>query len=157
MGALAGVMNKWRRYLELQAQAKSGLSSALLVGGMLGVVSAAITFAFLLVAAFVWLAQTYDPLTAGLGLGVLFLLITIITLAYCLWLHRRTIERAQLALAAGRNAPWLDPRLLGGAVQLGRAVDLRRFIPLVVVGFLAAGVAMQWIGRDRTDLQHDSM
>jgi hypothetical protein len=105
----------------------------------------------------VWLAQTYDPFTAGLGLGVLFLLITIITLAYCLWLRRRTIERAQLALAVGRNAPWLDPRLLGGAVQLSRAVGLRRIIPLLAVSFLAAGVVMQWIGRDRTDLQYGSM
>ena len=72
MGALAAAMGNWRRYLELQVQAKSGLSSALVVGGLLGMVSGAITFVFLLIAAFVWLAQRYDPLIAGLGLGALF-------------------------------------------------------------------------------------
>jgi hypothetical protein len=153
MGALAAAMGNWRRYLELQVQAKSGLSSALVVGGLLGMVSGAITFVFLLIAAFVWLAQRYDPLIAGLGLGALFLLITIAMLAYPLWLRRRTIQHAELALAARRTAPWLDPKLVGGALQLSRAIGLRKMLPLLAIGVLAAGAATQWIGRDRPDFQ----
>jgi hypothetical protein len=145
-------MNRWRRYLELQAQHKSGLSSALVVGGLLGVVSAAVTFAFFLIAAFVWLAQRYDPLIAGLGLGAIFLLITIVVLAYCLRLRRRTIERAELALAASRNAPWLDPKLLGGVIQTSQTIGLRKMLPLLAAGFLVLGLATQLIGRDRSDL-----
>lgn len=145
-------MSRWRRYLELQAQAKSGLSSALVVGGILGVVSAAVTFAFFLIAAFVWLAQRYDPLIASAGLGAIFLLITIVVLAYCLQLRRRTTERAELALAASRNAPWLDPKLLGGAIQASQTIGLRKMVPLLAVGFLVLGLATQLIGRDRSDL-----
>jgi hypothetical protein len=144
-------MGNLRRYLELQLQAKSGMSSALVIGGVIGLLSAAITFVFLLIAAFVWLAERYDPLTAGLGLCIFFLLITIAMLVYSLWLRRRTIQQAELALAARRTAPWLDPKLVGEAVQLSRAIGLRKMLPLLAIGVLAAGAATQWIGRDRPD------
>jgi hypothetical protein len=67
-------------------------------------------------------------------------------------LHRQTIERAELALAASRNAPWLDPKLLGGAIQVSRAIGLRKMVPMLAVGFLVFGLAMQLTGRDRVDL-----
>jgi hypothetical protein len=146
-------MGNWRRYLELQLQAKSGMSSALVIGGLLGLLSAAITFVFFLIAAFVWLAKRYDSLIAGLGLSIFFLLITITMLAYSLWLRRHTIQQAELALAARRTAPWLDPKLIGGAVQLGRAIGLRNMLPLLAIGILAAGAATQWLGRERPDFQ----
>ena len=146
-------MGNLRRYLELQLQAKSGMSSALVIGGVLGLLSAAITFVFLLIAAFVWLAERYDPLTAGLGLCTFFLLITIAMLVYSLWLRRRTIQQAELALAARRTAPWFDPKLVGEAVQLSRAIGLRKMLPLLAIGVLAAGAATQWIGRDRPDFE----
>ena len=147
-------MKKWRRYLELQLQAKSGLSSAFVAGTLLGLASAGITFAFALVTVFVWLARRYDALTAGLLLGGLFLLITIVALAFALYLRRRTIARAELALAAQRHALWLDPRLVGTAVQMSRTVGLRRVLPLVAVAILAAGAAMQWSGaREHPDFQ----
>jgi len=147
-------MGGWRRYLELQVQARSGLSSALVVGGLLSAISGAITFIFLLVAAFAWLAQRYDPLIAGLALGALFLLLTIAALGGSLWLRRRTIAQAEVALAARRKAPWLDPKLVGGAIELGRALGLRnKLLPLLAIGVLAAGAAMQLTGRERPDLQ----
>jgi hypothetical protein len=147
-------MKRWRRYLELRAQAKSGLSSAFVVGALLGLVSASIAFAFLLVAIFVWLARRFDALTAGFSLGGLFLLITIVALACAVYSRRRTIERAELALAARRHTPWLDPRLVGTAVQMSRAVGLRRVLPLVAIAVLAAGAAMQWSGvREHPDFQ----
>jgi uncharacterized membrane protein YqjE len=147
-------MKRLRRYLELQAQAKSGLSSAFVVGVLLGLASAGITFAFLLVAVFVWLARRYDALAAGLSLGGLFLLITIIALASAVYSRRRTIERAERALAAQRQTPWLDPRLVGTAVQMSRAVGLRKVLPLVAIAILAAGAAMQWNGaREHPDFQ----
>jgi hypothetical protein len=146
-------MGSWRQYLELQFQARSGLSSALAVGALLGVVSAITTFVFLLVAAFVWLAKTYDPLIAGLGLGALFLLITIAALAYSLWLHRHTIQQAEQALAAHRKTSWLDPTLIRGAIEVSRTIGLRKMLPLLAIGVLAAGAVMQFNGRQRADLQ----
>ena len=146
-------MGGWRKYLELQLQAKSGLNSALVVGALIGLVSAAVTFVFLLVAAFVWLARRFDPLVAGLVLGGIFLLITIFALGYALWSQRRTAQRARLALASRRSASWLDPKLLAGALQVSRAIGLRKMIPLLAIGVLAAGAAMQLGGRERPDLQ----
>jgi hypothetical protein len=39
---------------------------SLVVGGLLGLISGAVTFVFFLVAEFVWLAKMFDPLIAGL-------------------------------------------------------------------------------------------
>jgi hypothetical protein len=140
-------MGGWRRYLELQAKAKTGLSSALVTWAFLAVVCGAVTFGFTLVTAFVWLADSYGPLPAALALGGFFLLVTIIALVGGVWSHRRTITRAELALAARRNAPLLDPRLLPAALQLGRAIGARKLVPLIAIGILVVGVGMQWYGR----------
>jgi len=142
-------MGGWRKYLELQLQAKSGLNSALVVGALIGLLSAAVTFVFLLVAAFVWLARRFDPLVAGLVLGGIFLLITIFAVGYALWSQRRTAQRARLALASRRSASWLDPKLLAGALEVSRTIGFRKMIPLLAIGVLAAGAAMQLGGRER--------
>jgi hypothetical protein len=58
-------MGGWRRYLELQAQAKTGLSSDLFVWALLAGVFGVLTAGFVLLIAFIWLAERYDPLTAA--------------------------------------------------------------------------------------------
>ena len=50
-------MGGWRRYLELQAQAKTGLSSGLFVWALLAVVFGVLTAGFVLLIAFIWLAE----------------------------------------------------------------------------------------------------
>src|SRR5262249_17679845 len=115
LGTLAGGRNRcmggWRRYLELKAQAKIGLSSGLFVWALLAVVFGVLTAGFVLLIAFIWLAERYDVLTAAIALAGLFLLATIIAAISCLWSRRRTIEQAELALGARRNALWLDPKV----------------------------------------------
>jgi len=101
-------MGGWRRYLELQAQAKTGLSFGLFVWALLAVAFGIATAGFVLLIAFIWLAERYDPLTAAVALAGLFLLATIIAAVCCLWSRRRTTEQAELALAARRT--WLDPK-----------------------------------------------
>ena len=44
---------------------------------------------------------------------------------------------------------WLDPKLVAGAVQAGRAVGWRKFVPLLALGVLAATVGMEWAGRSK--------
>jgi hypothetical protein len=122
-------MGGWRRYLELQAQAKTGLSSGLFVWALLAVVFGIVTAGFVLLIAFIWLA--------------------------CLWSRRRTIEQAELALAARRNATWLDPKALGSAIQVSRAVGWRKLVPLLAVGMLAAGVGMEWFARERPEVDNE--
>jgi uncharacterized membrane protein YqjE len=148
-------MDGWRRYLELQAQAKIGLSSGLFVWALLAVVFGVLTAGFALLIAFIWLAERYSPLTAATALAGFFLLATIIAAISCLWSRRRTIAQAELALAARRNALWLDPKVLGGAIQVSRAVGWRKLVPLLAVGMLAAGVGVEWFGRERPQVEDE--
>ena len=148
-------MGGLRKYLALQAQARIGLSSGLVIWAVPAVVFATLTAAFILLIAFIWLAERYDPLIAAAAFAGFFLLITILVLICCLQLRRRTIERAELALAARRHTVWLDPKLLGGAIQASRAVGWRKLVPLLAVGMLAACVGMEWFGRDKTDVESD--
>jgi hypothetical protein len=62
-------MGGWRRYLELQAQAKTGLSSGPFVWALLAVVFGVLTVGFVLLIAFIWLAERYSPLTAAIVLA----------------------------------------------------------------------------------------
>jgi uncharacterized membrane protein YqjE len=142
-------MGGWRRYLELQAQAKTGLSSGLFVWAVLAVVFGVLTAGFILLIAFIWLAERYSPLTAATVLASFFLLGTIIAAIFCLWSRRRTIEQAELALAARRPALWLDPKVLSGAIQASHAVGWRKLVPLLAIGMLAAGVGMERYGREK--------
>ena len=148
-------MGGLRRYLELKLQAKTGLSSGIFVLAILAVVFGTITFGFILVTAFVWLSARYEPLIAALALSGFFLLSAIVALVCCLVLRRRTIERAELALAARRSAALIDPRLLGGAIQVSRALGWRKVLPVIVLGVLAASIGMQWFGRGKPDAGSD--
>ena len=132
-----------------------GLSSGLFVWALLAVVFGALTAGFVLLIAFIWLAERYDPLTAATALAGLFLLATIIAAICCLWSRRRTIEQAELALTARRPAIWLDPKVLGGAIQASRAVGWRKLVPPLAVGMLAAGVGMEWFGRERPAIESE--
>lgn len=52
-------MGGLRKYLQLQAQARSGLSSGLLVWGLVAIVFGTLTAAFILLIAFIWLTERY--------------------------------------------------------------------------------------------------
>jgi hypothetical protein len=147
-------MGSWRRYLRLKAEAKTGLSSDLLIWAALAIVFGMVAFGFVLLAAFIWLAELYRPLVAALTLCAFFLLITIIALSYCLHLRRETVKRAELLLAAPTSAPWVDPRLAGMTLQVGRSLGWRRMAPLLAVAVLAVGVGMRWIGRSKSESEN---
>jgi hypothetical protein len=148
-------MGGLRKYLALQAQTRTGLSSGLLIWAALVVVFGTLTAVFIPLIAFIWLAERFNPLIAAAALAGFFLLVTIVALIFCLRSRRRTIERAELALAARRHTMWLDPKLVGGAIQASRTVGWRKLVPLLAVGLVAAGVGMEWFGRDKTDVESD--
>jgi hypothetical protein len=60
-----------------------------------------------------------------------------------------------LELAARSGATWIDPKLLGGAIQAGRAIGLRRAAPALALGVLAFGLGMHGPGRDRPAIERD--
>jgi hypothetical protein len=142
-------MDSWRKYLQLRVRAKTGLSTGVLIWAVIALLGGILTFVFVLVTAFVWLAERYEPLLAALILGGLFLLLTLVALLACVWSHKRVIARAELQLAMRRSTPWLEPRVVAGALQASRAVGGPKLLALAAVGFLAVGIGMQWLRHER--------
>src|SRR6516164_6833471 len=73
-------MRGWLRCFALNAQVRTGVSGWLLAWALIAAAAAAAAAVFLLVAAFVWLADRYGSLTAGVVLGCAFALIALIAL-----------------------------------------------------------------------------
>jgi len=142
-------MNGWQRYLVLRAQASTGLSTPIAVWAIVGAMAAVIAVVYLLVAAYVWLADRYDGVVAGLVLGGFFALLAVIALLTCVMVRRRNIEQARLALAARSTASWIDPKYMAVGMRVGAAIGWRRIAALVAVAVLAAGVAQEWSGRQK--------
>src|SRR5258706_14166111 len=135
-------MGGLRKYLALQAQTRTGLSSGLLIWAALVVVFGTLTAVFIPLIAFIWLAERFNPLIAAAALARFFLLDTIVALICCLRSRRRTIERAELALAARSHTVWLDPKRVGGAIQASRTRGARKPVPPPAVRLVAAGAAL---------------
>src|SRR5262249_18425020 len=134
----------------------TGLSSGVLIWAIVGVVAGAVTFGLVVLAAFIWLADRYSPLTAALILAGFFLLITLIALVGCKLAQGRNVKEARVALAARSNSALLDPKYLMVGMQVMRAVGWRRLVPLVGVAMLAAGLTREWshlFGRRGTDAE----
>jgi len=140
-------MGGWLRYFTLKAQASTGLSSGIVISAVIAIVAAIIAAIFFLVAAYVWLADLYDGLIAGLIVAGVFVLIALIALVVCLASRRRNMERARLELAARSNASWLDPKLVATGYQIGQAIGWRRLASLAAVAVLVAVVSKEWIGQ----------
>jgi hypothetical protein len=141
-------MSGWLRYLALNAQARIGFSRQIAIWAIITAIAGTVAMAFFLLAAFVWLADRYSAVTAGLVLGFLFLLVALIALLACLIARRRNIERARLELAVrgGGAIGWLDPKLLPVGLQIGQSIGWRKLAALAAVALVAAGIAREWFG-----------
>src|SRR5262249_12806506 len=142
-------MRGWLRYFALNAQVRTGVSGWVLVLAIIAAAAAVAAVIFLLVAAFVWLADLYDALTAGVVLGCTFALIALIALVACLMTRRRNRERARLELAARSGTSWFDPKLVAIGLQIGQAIGCRRPPSLAVIADLSVAVAKDGTGRDK--------
>ena len=136
--------------LRLRAEAKTGLSTAVVVSALVAAVAAVAAFVFFVFAAFIVLAERYSPLTAALIVAVAFVLIAILCGLGAVMAQRRNSDRAKRALALRSQSPLFDPATLGIALQIGRSIGLRRIAPLAAAGVLAATLAKEWF-RDRDD------
>jgi hypothetical protein len=147
-------MRGWLRYFVLNAQARTGLSAAVLISGIVAAAAAVGGLIFLLIALFVWLAQLYGALIAAVALGCAFVLIALIALVVALMTRRSNMQRARLELAA-RSSNWFDPKLMTVGVQIAQQIGWRRVISLVGAGLLAAGVAREWSARGAKEEDED--
>jgi hypothetical protein len=143
------------RDITLAIQARSGLTPGSIVWFVVAAIAAATMFAFLCVAGYVWVSRQLGPVFAGLVMAGTFLLIALIGAGIGAILRRRARQRAALEraaraeAAAAASSSWLlDPKILGIAMQVGRAPGWQRVIPVALLGLLAA----QWLlsGRKRS-------
>jgi cytochrome bd-type quinol oxidase subunit 2 len=142
-------MGGWFRYLALNAQSRAGLSANAVIWGAVAALAAGLAFILFTVAAFLWLADRYHPVVAGLVLGGIFFLVALIAAALCFATRARNITRARTELAEQKaaNAAWLDPKLVAAGLQMADGIGWRRLGSLAVVALIAAGLAYEWRGQ----------
>ena len=144
-------MSGWLRYFTLKAQASTGFSPPIAIWAIVAMFAAVVAIGFLLAAVFIWLADQYDGVTAGLILGGFFALVAVIAAVACLIIRNRNMEAARLELAArSSNTAWLDPKLMAVGYQVGQAIGWRKLVSLAAVALLAAGLAKEWTSRDKS-------
>jgi len=142
------------REITLFIQARSGLSTSVVVSAVVIVVALLVAFAFLCVAAYAWLMVQFGVVFAGLIMAGVFAVIAIIAAVVCAAARRRAREQAILARAARAHSPsWLfDPKVLNVAVEAGRTIGWQRIVPVALLAFLAAQWAREY--RDKSERQH---
>ncbi|KJC60595.1 signal peptide protein [Bradyrhizobium sp. LTSPM299] len=125
---------------------KESTGSALRLTSLAGAAAIAlfITTAFLCAAAFVLVLQNYGPVQACLaGAAIFFVVAVIAAISYTMrkrQMQRRAAEAAKAAKAAATTGLLADPMLLATALQIVRAIGVRRLIPILAVGGIVLGV-----------------
>src|SRR5215471_10551316 len=113
-------MGGWLHYLKLQVRSRTGLDRGVVIWALVALICAIVTFAFLLVAAYVWLIGLFGALFAAMIRAGLFLLIALISLAVSIGSQRRTAQRARLAIAARGTEMWRDPKFMAVGLEIAR-------------------------------------
>ena len=147
------MLKNWLHDIALAIQSRSGISPVLLAWLAVIAIASLTAFAFLCVAAYVWLSAQFGAIDAGLIEAGVFVLIALIgTLGFYVS-RRRTRQRAIIERAARPQGAslLLDPKVLGLAMQAGRALGWERFVPVALLGLLAA----QWARESKTQKSKD--
>lgn len=131
----------------LIADIKTGANSALKVAALLAVAAAPIgaTIAFLCAAAFIAVLQSYGPVQACLTVAGIFLAIALLAIVIYAVATRRSaaaVKAPQQPRSPAGPSMLADPMLLTAGLQIVRAVGLKKLIPLLAMGGLAAGFLM---------------
>jgi hypothetical protein len=134
------------RHIQLTVKSKTGINSTVILLAAIAALAGMVAFGLLILAAFIWLAERYSPLTSSLILLAFFLVVAVACGAGSVMSHRRAMTQAKLALQARSNQPWLDPKFLAVGLQIGKSVGMRRIVPLFAAGLLAATLAKEWFG-----------
>jgi hypothetical protein len=143
-------MNAVNRYLVNTAQAKTGLSTAVLIGyaaqAALGLAAAILFVIALFFVLSDWLG--FGATNTAIGMFLVFVALLIASMVWTNAAKKRTRETAELALR--RNPPLaLSPPVLSAGLRLGSSIGWRRFIPAALITALATGVAAEWTMRHR--------
>ena len=99
-----------------------------------------VTIAFLAAAAFVYVLQNYGPIEACLtGAGIFFLIALIGILVYAVRKRQARQEAKETAKSALHTA-LADPVMVATALQVVRAIGIKKLVPILAVGGLALGL-----------------
>jgi hypothetical protein len=141
-------MNALNRYVVNTAQAKTGLSTGVLIGYAAQAALGMTTAILFLIAVFFVFSDWLDFGATKTAIGM-FLVFAVLLIASMVWTSaakKRTREAAEHALHT--NPPLaLSPPLLGAGLKLGNSVGWRRLLPAALFTALATGVAAEWTFR----------
>ena len=105
-----------------------------------------VTTAFLCAAAFVFVLGKYGPVEACLTGAAIFFVVTLLAAGSYMVRKRqirlRTEEAAKEAARSAKSAAQTmlsDPMLMAAALQVVRAIGIKRLVPILAVGGLALG------------------
>ena len=136
-------MGALKKFIELKIQSKIGINATVIIGLLVALLATVVAFVFALVTAFIWLADRYSPLTAALIVFGLFVAIAVIGAIVAISAHRAAVASAEKALARQSTLSLVQPTHLKTALQFANGIGWRRVVPIVGVGFLAAGFARE--------------
>ena len=136
-------MKSWLNYAALMAREKTGANAAAAIWSVVAAITVLGAAICLSVAAYVFIADRYDSLTAALALAGFYGALALVAVLCAVLLRRRAITRAHRELAE-RPAPWMDPRLLATGMKIGTSLGWKKSLPIALVGVIAAGVAREW-------------
>ena len=137
-------MGDWLGYLRLTAKAKTGVSTTIIISGVVAAWAALAALLWLSITLFAWITRRYDdPVLAGLVLFGIYLAIAIICGLTAVIGRRRAQQQAEMALAARKSALF-EPSVIATGLQIGNAIGWRRVVSLVGVALLASGLAKEW-------------
>ena len=132
------MINRWMGDIALLIQAKTGVTSALIVWAAVVAIASLTAFVFLCVVGYDWLSLQLGAAFAGLAMASVFLVIALIGATFFAASRRRAKQRAMLARAQGLTPRLLDPKILGVVMHAGRTFGWRRVVTLVLVAVLGA-------------------
>ncbi|MEP6839211.1 MAG: hypothetical protein ABJA75_14215 [Bradyrhizobium sp.] len=101
-----------------------------------------VTTSFLCAAAFILVLEKYGPVQACFTGAAIFFVVTLIA-AISYTVRKKQIRvRAEQAAKSTAHTLLADPMLVAAAIQVVRAIGVKRLVPILAVGGLALGLMM---------------
>lgn len=121
---------------------KDGASNALQLTSLAAIAALAllVTTSFLCAAAVVFVMQKYGPVEACLAGAGIFFVVALIAVGGYLEQKRRARIRAAQAPKSAVHTALADPMVVAAALQLIRAVGIKKLVPVLAIGGLALGL-----------------
>jgi predicted transporter len=99
-----------------------------------------VTIAFLCAAAFVYVLQNYGPIQACLTGAGIFLAIALIGIVIYTVRKRQARQEAKETAKSALHTALADPVMMATALQVVRAIGIKKLVPILAVGGLALGL-----------------